>query len=103
MNPGLIISDPKIMMGKPVVKGTRITVELILEKLGAGESMEEILVSHPRLTKEGILAAWKFGKFGARIRNGIRNEAIQNQSITSTSTSREAEPYFRRRTSTSTI
>ncbi len=36
----LVVSDPRVMMGKPVIKGTRITVELILEKLGAGESME---------------------------------------------------------------
>jgi len=43
----LITSDPKIMMGKPVVKGTRITVELILEKLAAGETVEQILSEHP--------------------------------------------------------
>lgn len=36
----LIISDPKVMMGKPVIKGTRITVEMILEKLSSGESIE---------------------------------------------------------------
>ena len=40
----LIISDPKIMMGKPTVAGTRITVELILEKLAAGETVEQILI-----------------------------------------------------------
>ena len=39
-------------MGKPVVAGTRITVELILEKLGAGESFEQILSEHPRLAEE---------------------------------------------------
>ena len=57
MDMGLIQSDPKVMMGKPVVAGTRITVELILDKLAAGETAEEILESHPRLTREGILAA----------------------------------------------
>ena len=56
----MIISDPAIMMGKPVVAGTRITVELILEKLAAGESIEEIVEAHPRLTREGIYAALKF-------------------------------------------
>lgn len=56
----LIISDPKIMMGKPVVKGTRITVELILEKIAAGESVDQILNEHPRLTKEAINAACAF-------------------------------------------
>ena len=56
----LIQSDPSIMMGKPVIAGTRITVELILEKLAAGESIEQILDSHPRLTKEAVLAALDF-------------------------------------------
>jgi len=56
----LIESDPSVMMGKPVVAGTRITVELILEKLAAGETFEQILDAHPRLTREGILAALEF-------------------------------------------
>ena len=48
------------MMGKPVIAGTRITVELILEKLSAGESREQILSEHPRLTEEAISAALAF-------------------------------------------
>ncbi|HEX9973170.1 MAG TPA: DUF433 domain-containing protein [bacterium] len=55
-----IISDPTVMMGKPVIAGTRITVELILEKLAAGETVEQILSAHPRLTMEAIQAALKF-------------------------------------------
>jgi len=55
-----ITSDPNIMMGKPVVAGTRITVELILEKLAAGESVEQILSEHPRLTAEAVRAAVAF-------------------------------------------
>jgi len=55
-----IIADPKTMMGKPTVAGTRITVELILEKLAAGESVEQILSEHPRLTVESIRAAIAF-------------------------------------------
>lgn len=55
-----IISDPAVMMGKPVIIGTRITVELILEKLAAGETIEQILEAHPRLTKEAIQAALAF-------------------------------------------
>lgn len=50
----MIISDPDIMMGKPIVQGTRITVELILEKLAARHSMSQILAAHPRLTQESI-------------------------------------------------
>jgi uncharacterized protein (DUF433 family) len=57
MQEPLIVSDPKVMMGKPVVAGTRITVELILEKLAAGETVEQLLEAHPRLTRAGIQAA----------------------------------------------
>lgn len=60
MEKPLITSDPAVMMGKPVVAGTRITVELILRKLGAGESFEQLLDSHPRLTRDAILAALEF-------------------------------------------
>ena len=53
----MIISDPTIMMGKPVDAGSRVTVELILEKLAAGESIEQTTKPTPRLTREGIQAA----------------------------------------------
>lgn len=54
------------MMGKPVVAGTRITVELILEKLAAGETIEQILDAHPQLTREAVLAAIEFAKEALR-------------------------------------
>jgi uncharacterized protein (DUF433 family) len=60
MPQALITSDPKIMMGKPTITGTRITVELILEKLAAGETVDQILSEHPRLTVEEIRAAIAF-------------------------------------------
>jgi uncharacterized protein (DUF433 family) len=60
MEKPLIMSDPAVMMGKPVIAGTRITVELILEKLAAGETEEEILQAHPRLTPDSIRAALGF-------------------------------------------
>src|SRR5687768_8595723 len=60
MKEDLIQIDPSIMMGKPVVAGTRITVELILEKLAAGETTEQLLAAHPRLTRDGIQAALAF-------------------------------------------
>ena len=56
----LIVSDPNIMMGKPVVAGTRVTVELILDKLAAGESFEQITAAHPPVTREAIQAALAF-------------------------------------------
>lgn len=55
-----IVSDPEFMMGKPAIAGTRITVELILEKLAAGETFEQLLAAHPRLTRTGIQAALDF-------------------------------------------
>jgi uncharacterized protein (DUF433 family) len=55
-----IESNPSVMMGKPVVAGTRITVELILEKLAAGETIDDLLNAHPRLTREAIRAALAF-------------------------------------------
>jgi uncharacterized protein (DUF433 family) len=60
MSNNWIESNPAVMMGKPVVKGTRVTVELILEKLAAGETIEEVIESHPRLTREAVLAALEF-------------------------------------------
>jgi uncharacterized protein (DUF433 family) len=60
MNTPVITSDPAVMLGKPVVADTRITVELILRKLGAGESIDQLLDSHPRLSREAILAALRF-------------------------------------------
>lgn len=57
---GRICVDPAVMMGKPCVKGTRITVELILRKLGAGRSFAELLEAYPRLTEEDLKAALAF-------------------------------------------
>jgi len=52
--------NPNIMFGKPVIKGTRITVEHILRKLAGGMTPEEIIKDHPHLTLEDILAAQEF-------------------------------------------
>ncbi len=60
MTASLIQTDPSVMMGKPVVAGTRITVELLLEKLAAGESIEQKVEAHARLTREAVLAALDF-------------------------------------------
>ena len=55
-----IISDPEIMVGKPTIEGTRLTVELILEELAAGRRIEEMLDSYPRLTVQGVQAALEY-------------------------------------------
>jgi uncharacterized protein (DUF433 family) len=51
-----IETNPNVMLGKPVIKGTRITVELLLKKLSGGFSFEEILEMYPHLQNEDILA-----------------------------------------------
>jgi len=66
MEKPIIVSDPKILMGKSVIAGTRVTVEHILEKLAAGISIEQILEAHPRLTREQILGAIAFAKDALR-------------------------------------
>jgi uncharacterized protein (DUF433 family) len=55
-----ISSDPAIMVGKPCIKGTRITVELILRELGAGHSFADVLDAYPHLTEEDLRAALAF-------------------------------------------
>lgn len=52
-----ITANPKVMLGKPVIKGTRITVELILRKIAGGYSFDEIIEMYPHVTKEDILAS----------------------------------------------
>ena len=70
-----IHSDPKIMLGKPCVLGTRITVDAILEDLAAGQPESEILASYPRLTREGIHAALAYA--AAMVRNEVFEPAPQ--------------------------
>jgi len=56
----LIVCDPKILNGKPIIKGTRISVALILQNIASGMTREEILRGYPTLTKEGLDAALDF-------------------------------------------
>jgi uncharacterized protein (DUF433 family) len=60
MDMSLITSDPAVMMGKPVIAGTRLTVEFILEELAAGTTAAQLAASHPRLTPEALSAALAF-------------------------------------------
>jgi uncharacterized protein (DUF433 family) len=57
---GHIEIDPNIMMGKPVIRGTRITVELILRKLSEGATQNDLLDAYPRLTAADIQAAIRY-------------------------------------------
>jgi uncharacterized protein (DUF433 family) len=65
-----ITIDPEVMFGKPVIAGTRVTVELILRKLAAGMTEEQIVVHHPHLTVDDIRAAAAFAA------NHLANEEI---------------------------
>ena len=62
-----ITLDPKILVGKPIIKGTRITVELVLTKLGEGMTVAELLEAYPHLTRDDVLAALSFA--GDYLRN----------------------------------
>lgn len=65
-----IEQKPGVLGGKPVIKGTRIGVDLILEKLGAGETVEELLIAYPTITKESLLACISYGAAS------VRNETV---------------------------
>ena len=55
-----IYVDPNIKLGKPVIKNTRITVELVLKKLGEGMNIDDIVQAYPNLKKEDVIAAIKY-------------------------------------------
>ncbi len=55
-----IVSDPEILVGKPTINGTRISVELLLDRMADGWSMDDILTSYPHITREDVLAALAF-------------------------------------------
>lgn len=60
MNHPLIERNPNVMMGKPVIKGTRITIELLMRKLADGFSIDDLLEMYPHLTKEMLQAAFAY-------------------------------------------
>jgi uncharacterized protein (DUF433 family) len=57
-----------ILNGTPIIKGTRLGVDLILEKMGSGDTIEELLLAYPHITKEAILACITFGESVIKIR-----------------------------------
>jgi uncharacterized protein (DUF433 family) len=62
-----IVVDPEVLAGKPVIRGTRLAVEFVLEMLAAGQSESELLTSYPGLTREDVLACLSRQLPGARI------------------------------------
>jgi len=68
-----IVSNPEILGGKPIIKGTRISVAIILQCLASGMSVDEILKAYPTLTKEGVISAIQFAAYqmeGEEVRVG---------------------------------
>ncbi len=57
MQESIIVRDPKVMLGKPIIKGTRITVELVVRKIADGFSIQDILEAYPHLNMEQVAAA----------------------------------------------
>jgi uncharacterized protein (DUF433 family) len=58
--PSRLVSNPEVMMGKPCIKGTRIPVYLLLQKMAAGEDSPQLLAAYPQLTKEDLLACLEY-------------------------------------------
>ncbi len=67
--------NPAVMLGKPVIRGTRITVELILRKLSEGASPEDLLDAYPRLTRPDIQAALAYAA------DSLAHETILRQQV----------------------
>ncbi|MBI2175821.1 DUF433 domain-containing protein [Candidatus Woesearchaeota archaeon] len=65
-----IVVDPKVMAGKPVVKGTRIPVDAILQRIADGMTIDEILLDYPNITRDDIKAALEYSA------NVVRGEDI---------------------------
>ena len=61
-----IVADPKVVLGKPVIRGTRITLELILEKMAAGETVTGLLQAYPLLAQDDIQAALAYAADSVR-------------------------------------
>lgn len=72
-----ITADPAVMLDKPIIRGTRVTVEHVLDELAGGLTVEELVASHPRLTREDIQAALAFAAESVRME---RLGAVQHAS-----------------------
>jgi uncharacterized protein (DUF433 family) len=79
-----IVSNPEILVGKPAIKRTRISVELILGQLANGWTFEQVLESYPNITRDDILAALAFAA-----------EQVCGEGISTPKTAEEIEAFFR--------
>lgn len=60
MGEAVIVSDAKILGGKPCVRGTRLSVEFLLELVASGATQDQILAQYPQLTHDGLAAAFRY-------------------------------------------
>ena len=60
MDNSLIVSDPQVLGGKPCVRGTRLSVEFLLELAASGATHERMLAEYPQLTEDGLAAAFRY-------------------------------------------
>ena len=72
-----VVTDPKIMIGKPVIKGTRLTVELIVEKMAYGATVDDLIKDYPFLTEEDIRSALLYAERDWQMRRCMRPERLQ--------------------------
>ena len=79
-----IVSDPVILVGKPLIKGTRISVELVLGRLANGWTFEQVLESYPHISREDILAVLAFAA-----------ERLHEEGAPTVSETNEIEAFFR--------
>jgi uncharacterized protein (DUF433 family) len=71
-----IVADPQILDGKPCVRGTRLSVEFLLELAASGATSEQILAQYPQLTSEGLSAAFRYAA------NALRGDRTWDLRIT---------------------
>jgi uncharacterized protein (DUF433 family) len=70
-----IVINPRVMVGQPVIEGTRITVEFILEKLRVGMTIDEIIEAYPHLTRGGVQAAIDYASEAVHLASARRQAA----------------------------
>lgn len=72
-----ITSDPHILGGKPIIRGTRISVELVLSKIASGMTIDDILADYPHLKRADVTAAIDYG---SKLAGGLRTRASKSVS-----------------------
>jgi uncharacterized protein (DUF433 family) len=75
--------NPSVMLGKPLIKGTRITVELVMRKLAGGSTIAELLANYPHLTREQVQAAFDYNYFQRTLFKGVSVKELSKATMKS--------------------